>query len=64
MASSQDYGEFRQSGLTELLNQSCPCCGGNTDAKPPRVIDDWLHDYEMFSSESLMRLKKYMEEKR
>jgi DNA-binding transcriptional ArsR family regulator len=33
------------------------------DAKPLRVIDDWLHDYEMFWSESLQGLKKYVEEK-
>jgi len=33
------------------------------DAKPLRIIDDWLHDYEMFWSESLQSLKKYMEEK-
>jgi DNA-binding transcriptional ArsR family regulator len=33
------------------------------DAKPLRIIDDWLHDYEMFWSESLNNLKKYIEEK-
>jgi DNA-binding transcriptional ArsR family regulator len=33
------------------------------DAKPLRVVDDWLHDYEMFWGESLKSLKKYMEEK-
>jgi DNA-binding transcriptional ArsR family regulator len=33
------------------------------DARPLRVIDDWLHDYEMFWGESLKSLKKYMEEK-
>lgn len=33
------------------------------DAKPLRLIDDWLHDYESFWSESLKSLKKHMEEK-
>ena len=32
------------------------------DAKPLRAIDDWLHDYEMFWSETVQSLKKYMEE--
>ena len=31
--------------------------------KPLRAIDDWLHNYEMFWSESLKGLKKYVEEK-
>jgi DNA-binding transcriptional ArsR family regulator len=32
------------------------------DAKPLRVVDDWLHDYETFWSEAIHSLKKYMEE--
>jgi DNA-binding transcriptional ArsR family regulator len=31
------------------------------DAKPLRAIDDWLHDYETFWSETVQSLKKYME---
>ena len=31
------------------------------DAKPLRALDDWLHDYESFWSESLNSLKKHME---
>ena len=27
-----------------------------------RAVDDWLHDYETFWSESIQSLKKYMEE--
>ena len=33
------------------------------DAKPLRVVNDWLQDYETFWRESLQGLKKYMEEK-
>jgi len=33
------------------------------DAKPLRMIADWLNDYEMFWRESMQSLKKYMEEK-
>ena len=33
------------------------------DAKPLRLINDWLHDYESFWSESIQSLKRYMEEK-
>jgi DNA-binding transcriptional ArsR family regulator len=32
------------------------------DAKPLRAIDDWLHDYETFWSETVQSLKRYMEE--
>src|SRR5580658_6402301 len=46
--------------ITEKRGTSSVC---SLDAKPLRVIDDWLHDYEMFWSESLKSLKKYMEEK-
>lgn len=35
-------------------------CGLN--AKPLRVIDDWLQDYETFWSETLHTLKRHMEE--
>jgi DNA-binding transcriptional ArsR family regulator len=34
------------------------------DAKPLRAVGDWLDDYRTFWSESLVGLKKYMEEKR
>jgi DNA-binding transcriptional ArsR family regulator len=34
------------------------------DAKPLRAVNDWLHDYAAFWSESLQNLKRYMEEKR
>jgi DNA-binding transcriptional ArsR family regulator len=34
------------------------------DAKPLRLVNDWLHDYESFWSESIQSLKRYMEEKR
>ncbi len=33
------------------------------DARPLRMIDNWVRDYEAFWSESLKSLKKYMEEK-
>jgi DNA-binding transcriptional ArsR family regulator len=33
-------------------------CGLN--AKPLRAVNDWLHDYEAFWSESLQSLKKYV----
>jgi DNA-binding transcriptional ArsR family regulator len=46
--------------VTEKQGTSSLC---SLDAKPLRVIDDWIHDYEMFWSESLKRLKKYIEEK-
>ena len=46
--------------VTEKRGTASVC---SLDAKPLRVIDDWLHDYEMFWSESLKSLKKYMEEK-
>jgi len=32
------------------------------DAKPLRMVDDWLRDYATFWSESIQSLKKYMEE--
>lgn len=32
------------------------------NAKPLRIVDDWLQDYETFWKESLQSLKKYMEE--
>jgi DNA-binding transcriptional ArsR family regulator len=53
---------LRAAGLvvTEKRGTASVC---SLDAKPLRVIDDWLHDYEMFWSESLKSLKKYMEEK-
>jgi len=31
-------------------------------AKPLRAIGDWLHDYEAFWDENLLRLKTYTEE--
>ncbi|WP_179638971.1 ArsR/SmtB family transcription factor [Tunturibacter empetritectus] len=33
------------------------------DAKPLRVVDEWVQDYETFWSDSLQALKRYMEEK-
>jgi len=33
------------------------------DARPLRAVDDWLSDYEALWSESLRRLKRYVEEK-
>jgi DNA-binding transcriptional ArsR family regulator len=33
------------------------------NANPLRAVNDWLHDYEEFWSESLQSLKKYVEEK-
>ena len=46
--------------VTEKRGTSSVC---SLDAKPLRVIDDWLHDYEMFWGDSLKSLKKYVEEK-
>jgi DNA-binding transcriptional ArsR family regulator len=34
------------------------------DAKPLRVVSDWLQDYEVFWGESLRNLKTYVEENR
>jgi DNA-binding transcriptional ArsR family regulator len=34
------------------------------NAKPLRLIEDWLHDYETFWSETLHSLKRHMEEKK
>lgn len=47
--------------VTEKQGTTSLC---SLDAKPLRVIDDWLNDYEKFWSESLDRLQKYIEEKR
>jgi DNA-binding transcriptional ArsR family regulator len=33
------------------------------DAKPLRMVDEWVQDYESFWSDSLRSLKRYMEEK-
>jgi len=46
--------------VTEKRGTSSVC---SLDAKPLRVINDWLHDYEMFWGDSLKSLKKYVEEK-
>jgi DNA-binding transcriptional ArsR family regulator len=46
--------------VTEKQGTASLC---SLDAKPLRVIDNWLHDYEMFWSESLKNLKEYIEEK-
>jgi DNA-binding transcriptional ArsR family regulator len=43
----------RREGTTNL-------CALN--AKPLRVIDDWLQDYESFWQDSLQSLKRYMED--
>ena len=45
--------------VTERRGTASVC---SLDAKPLRIIDDWLHDYEMFWSESLRSLKKHLEE--
>ena len=33
------------------------------DAKPLRIVDEWVQDYETFWSDSLQALKRHMEEK-
>ncbi len=33
-------------------------------AAPLRMVDDWLHDYQAFWSDSLAGLKRYLEEKK
>jgi DNA-binding transcriptional ArsR family regulator len=43
----------RKQGTTSLCS---------LEAKPLRVVDDWLHDYETFWKASIQSLKKYMEE--
>jgi DNA-binding transcriptional ArsR family regulator len=45
--------------VTERRGTASVC---SLDAKPLRVIGDWLNDYQMFWAESLESLKKYMEE--
>jgi len=34
------------------------------NAKPLRTLDNWLHDYKAFWSESMRNLKRYVEDKR
>ena len=34
------------------------------DARPLRVVHDWLQDYEAYWSETLKDLKRYVEAKR
>ena len=34
------------------------------NGRPLKAVDDWLHDYESFWSESLRSLKSYVEKKR
>ncbi len=34
------------------------------NAKPLRTVNEWLHDYEAFWSETLHHLKNYIEEKK
>jgi DNA-binding transcriptional ArsR family regulator len=34
------------------------------DARPLRAVNDWLHQYEAFWSDSLLSLKTYLEEDR
>jgi DNA-binding transcriptional ArsR family regulator len=46
--------------VTEKQGTTSLC---SLDAKPLRVIDEWINDYEMFWSESLNNLKKHIEEK-
>jgi DNA-binding transcriptional ArsR family regulator len=47
--------DSRQEGTSRL-------CGLN--AKPLRAVNEWLHDYQTFWSQSLQSLKKHLEEKR
>jgi DNA-binding transcriptional ArsR family regulator len=54
---------LRSAGLVAIRQQGTSRhCALN--AKPLRAISDWLHDYELFWSESLQSLKSYMEEQR
>lgn len=53
---------LRRAGLVTMRQEGTSRhCGLN--AKPLRAINDWLHDYETFWSESLQRLKVFVEEK-
>ncbi len=53
---------LRMAGLvvTEQEGTSRHC---SLNAQPLRAVNDWLHDYELFWNESLLSLKKYVEEK-
>lgn len=54
---------LRSAGLVDSKQEGTSrLCGLN--AQPLRAVNDWLHDYEMFWSESLQSLKKHLEEKR
>jgi DNA-binding transcriptional ArsR family regulator len=52
---------LRSAGLVVARRQgTARICELN--AKPLRAVDDWLRDYEAFWSDSLRRLKRYVEE--
>ena len=60
-AVSKHLRSLRSAGLITTHKQgTTTLCGLN--AKPLRAVDDWLQNYESFWKDSLVRLKKYMEE--
>jgi DNA-binding transcriptional ArsR family regulator len=53
---------LRSAGLVDTRQEGTSrLCGLN--AKPLQAVNDWLHDYEAFWSNSLQSLKKYVEDK-
>jgi DNA-binding transcriptional ArsR family regulator len=62
-AISEHLRLLRSAGLVDSRQEGTSrLCGLN--AKPLLAVNDWLHDYESFWSESLQSLKKHLEEKR
>jgi DNA-binding transcriptional ArsR family regulator len=60
-AVSKHLRVLRSAGLVVARQEgTSTLCGLN--ARPLRTVDDWLHDYESFWSESLQSLKKHVEE--
>ena len=60
-AISKHLRSLRRVGLVVTKNEgTARICQLN--AKPLRVIDDWLRDYQEFWAQSLQRLKRYVEE--
>ncbi len=60
-AVSKHLRSLRSAGLVTTHKQgTTTVCGLN--AKPLRAVNDWLQDYESFWKDSLLRLKKYVEE--
>jgi DNA-binding transcriptional ArsR family regulator len=52
---------LRSAGLVvSRRHGTASLCGLN--AKPLRAVNDWLHDYEAFWTETLQNLKNYVEE--